>query len=72
MSYRQQLMYAIRPGRGRSELARFMSVEDAKAYAHDKSSENFHVRFYVVYNPRHDVNDYIGYYINGENVDYPM
>lgn len=63
---RQQLMYAIRPGRGGSDIARFMSIEDAITYAIIKSNEHLHVRFYVVYNPRHNVNDYLGHFENGE------
>lgn len=64
-SIRQCLTYAVRVGR-KVDIARFMSIEDAKLYAQEHSSDNLYVQYHVVYNPKHNVNDYIVEYINGQ------
>jgi hypothetical protein len=67
MNYRQQLPYAVRAGRSKTDLCRYMDRGDACVYACERSNSMRGIRYYVVYNPRRNITDYEEYYLDGVN-----
>lgn len=67
MNYRQELPYAVRAGLSKTDLCRFMDRDDACVYAIVRSSRYHGIRYYVVYNPRHNITDFEEYWLDGNN-----
>jgi hypothetical protein len=69
MTYRQEMPYAVRAGRSKTDLCRHMARCDAVEYACDKSNRMPGIRYYVVYNPRNRITDFEMYFLDGIATD---